>query len=306
MDDRVELGVDLLDAGDGSVDQLGRGHRAGAHEVRLVGCVHAGEVVGHEPPPIVAACGLGSSCSSGCPALARPRSPPPCRSPSRMPASSTRTRCVTRCSTHATTRRRSGASASRPCLTPPAIPSGVAASSSSMASPPPRGKPRSMPLRRSRWSTPPSSPPSCGPCPSRWGWRAVKPRPAPTSLPTATGPWCGVWQPTCRSRPATISPSTPRDRSRRWRRSRSDTSKNPLSRLSAMLPDYATYDEAIGLDWYDVDPNLRLILDRLLPEPGERALAEELVAEYGPLVGGPIARRAEVTDKNGPVLQRWD
>src|SRR3954452_24812119 len=73
-----------------------------------------------------------------------------------------------------------------------------------------------------------------------------------------------------------------------------------------MLPDYATYDEAMGLDWHAVDPNLRFTLDRLLPDPGDRALAEELVAEYGPLVGGPIARRAEVTDKNGPVLQRWD
>src|SRR5947209_12331704 len=73
-----------------------------------------------------------------------------------------------------------------------------------------------------------------------------------------------------------------------------------------MLPDYATYDEAVGLDWYEVDPNLRLVLDRLLPDTGERAFAEELVAEYGPLVGGPIAKRAEITDKSGPVLQRWD
>ena len=73
-----------------------------------------------------------------------------------------------------------------------------------------------------------------------------------------------------------------------------------------MLPDYATYDEAIGLDWYEVDPNLRFTLDRLLPDAADRALAEGLVAEYGPLVGGPIARRAEVTDKNGPVLGRWD
>jgi len=73
-----------------------------------------------------------------------------------------------------------------------------------------------------------------------------------------------------------------------------------------MLPDYASYDEAIGLDWYEVDPNLRFTLDRLLPEPEERGFAEEVVAEYGPLVGGPIARRAEITDKNGPVLERWD
>ncbi len=73
-----------------------------------------------------------------------------------------------------------------------------------------------------------------------------------------------------------------------------------------MLPDYATYDEAMGLDWYAVDPNLRFTLDRLLPDADERAFAEEMVAEYGPLVGGPIARRAEITDKKGPVLDRWD
>ena len=46
-----------------------------------------------------------------------------------------------------------------------------------------------------------------------------------------------------------------------------------------MLPDYASYDEAIGLDWYEVDPNLRFTLDRLLPEPEERGFAEEVVAE---------------------------
>ncbi|MCU1450885.1 MAG: acyl-CoA dehydrogenase domain protein [Acidimicrobiales bacterium] len=73
-----------------------------------------------------------------------------------------------------------------------------------------------------------------------------------------------------------------------------------------MLPDYATYDEAVGLDWYEVDPNLRFTLDRLLPDAADRSVAEELVAEYGPLVGGPIARRAEETDKNGPALRRWD
>ncbi len=73
-----------------------------------------------------------------------------------------------------------------------------------------------------------------------------------------------------------------------------------------MLPDYASYDEAVGLDWYEVDPNLRFILDRLLPDPSERAFAEEVVGEYGPLVGRSIAPRAEITDKNGPVLERYD
>src|SRR5438128_1983089 len=73
-----------------------------------------------------------------------------------------------------------------------------------------------------------------------------------------------------------------------------------------MLPDYASYDEGIGLDWYALDPNLRLLLDRLLPDQADRALAEELAVEYGPLVGGPIARRAEETDKHGPALRNYD
>jgi hypothetical protein len=73
-----------------------------------------------------------------------------------------------------------------------------------------------------------------------------------------------------------------------------------------MLPDYASWGEAIGLDWYAVDPNLRLLLDRHLPDPDDRAFAEEHVARYGSLVGGPIARRAEITDRHGPVLERYD
>ena len=73
-----------------------------------------------------------------------------------------------------------------------------------------------------------------------------------------------------------------------------------------MLPDYASWGEAIGLDWYEVDPNLRLLLDRLLPDADDRAFAEDHVATYGELCGGAIARRAEITDRNGPVLERYD
>ena len=73
-----------------------------------------------------------------------------------------------------------------------------------------------------------------------------------------------------------------------------------------MLSDYASYENGIGLDWYALDPNLRALLDRLLPDPDDRAFAEQHVAEYGVLCGGPLARRAEVTDKHGPVLRRYD
>jgi acyl-CoA dehydrogenase len=73
-----------------------------------------------------------------------------------------------------------------------------------------------------------------------------------------------------------------------------------------MLPDYAEYEQAAGLDWYEMDPNLRFLLDQFLPEPHERAFAEEHVGRFGSLVGKVIAPRAEETDKHGPVLRRYD
>ena len=73
-----------------------------------------------------------------------------------------------------------------------------------------------------------------------------------------------------------------------------------------MLPDYASHDGAIGLDWYAADPNLSLLLDRHLPDARDRAFAEEHVGRYGALCGGPLARRAELTDKHGPALVRYD
>src|SRR6202035_1663193 len=73
-----------------------------------------------------------------------------------------------------------------------------------------------------------------------------------------------------------------------------------------MLPDYAEFDQAAGLDWYRVDPNLSFLLDRYLPDPADRAFAEEHVGRFGALVGQVIAPRAEVTDKHGPVLRRYD
>jgi acyl-CoA dehydrogenase len=73
-----------------------------------------------------------------------------------------------------------------------------------------------------------------------------------------------------------------------------------------MLPDYAEYDQAIGLDWYRLDPNLSFLLDHYLPDPGERAFAEDHVGRYGVMVGTQLAARAEETDRHGPVLERYD
>lgn len=78
--------------------------------------------------------------------------------------------------------------------------------------------------------------------------------------------------------------------------------------MTVVLPDYAEFDDAVGLDWYAVDPNLAFLLDRLLPDPGDRAFAEEHVRTFGVLCGGDVARRADVTDRHPPVLvgrDRW-
>lgn len=76
--------------------------------------------------------------------------------------------------------------------------------------------------------------------------------------------------------------------------------------MQGVLADYAEYDQAIGLDWYQLDPNLSSLLDRHLPDPADRKLAEEHVAQYGELVGKVLAPRAEVTDAHGPILNRYD
>ncbi len=73
-----------------------------------------------------------------------------------------------------------------------------------------------------------------------------------------------------------------------------------------MLPDYAEYEQAVGLDWYELDPNLRFLLDRFLPDQEDRRFAEEHVGRFGALVGKVIAPRADTTDKHGPVLERYD
>ncbi len=68
---------------------------------------------------------------------------------------------------------------------------------------------------------------------------------------------------------------------------------------------YEEMKEAVGLNWYTVDPNLRFQMDRFVA-PEDRAWVEEKLRAMGALIGGPVAANAEITDKNGPRLERWD
>lgn len=69
--------------------------------------------------------------------------------------------------------------------------------------------------------------------------------------------------------------------------------------------DYTTVESAIGLNWYDADPNLRQLVERLaLPE--DRAFAEQQLRNMGGVIGGPVAARAEITDKHPPRLEKYD
>jgi alkylation response protein AidB-like acyl-CoA dehydrogenase len=74
--------------------------------------------------------------------------------------------------------------------------------------------------------------------------------------------------------------------------------------VRAMI-EYGEFERAIGLNWYAVDPNLGMLMDRLL-DPADRAWAEEHLQRLGALCGGPLAERAEILDKHPPRLERYD
>ncbi|GLZ08455.1 DNA alkylation response protein [Actinomadura sp. NBRC 104412] len=70
---------------------------------------------------------------------------------------------------------------------------------------------------------------------------------------------------------------------------------------------YATerYQGAVGLNWYTSDPTLRFLMRRHLGADG-LAWAEPRLTELGALMGGPVARWAEETDRNPPRLEKYD
>lgn len=69
--------------------------------------------------------------------------------------------------------------------------------------------------------------------------------------------------------------------------------------------DYAEYERAIGLNWYETDPDLQDTIRRYVPSE-TFSIADERLRDMGALFGGEIAARAEVTDRNPPRLERFD
>lgn len=69
--------------------------------------------------------------------------------------------------------------------------------------------------------------------------------------------------------------------------------------------DYAALDSAVGLNWYEVDPGLRERVAADCP-PEDRQWADAKLASFGELVGGRIARNADIIDACPPQLARWD
>ncbi len=70
---------------------------------------------------------------------------------------------------------------------------------------------------------------------------------------------------------------------------------------------YATerYLGAIGMNWYRCDPTLQAIMRRHLGPDG-LAWAEPHLERVGALMGGAVAERAELTDKDPPRLEKYD
>ncbi|MGD1240134.1 acyl-CoA dehydrogenase family protein [Mycobacterium seoulense] len=65
------------------------------------------------------------------------------------------------------------------------------------------------------------------------------------------------------------------------------------------------YRGAVGLNWYLTDPTLQFTMAYYL-QPEELTVVEPHLVRMGELMGGPVARWAEETDRNPPRLERYD
>jgi acyl-CoA dehydrogenase len=70
---------------------------------------------------------------------------------------------------------------------------------------------------------------------------------------------------------------------------------------------YATerYAGAVGRNWYAADPSLQFLMRRYLGADG-LTWATPHLERIGALMGGPIAQRAEETDRHPPRLEKYD
>jgi acyl-CoA dehydrogenase len=85
----------------------------------------------------------------------------------------------------------------------------------------------------------------------------------------------------------------------------------PVDRLPFGTPeksrryDSARFRGAVGLNWYRCDPTLQFLM-RVHLGPDGLGWATPHLERAGALMGGPIAERAEETDRNPPRLERYD
>src|SRR5271157_2207432 len=91
----------------------------------------------------------------------------------------------------------------------------------------------------------------------------------------------------------------------------SDYDLEAVDRLPFSTPEksrrYQTdnYRGAAGLNWYLTDPSLQFTMAYYL-QSDELAVVEPHLTRIGELMGGPVARWAEETDRNPPRLERYD
>jgi alkylation response protein AidB-like acyl-CoA dehydrogenase len=69
--------------------------------------------------------------------------------------------------------------------------------------------------------------------------------------------------------------------------------------------DYATFESAIGQNWYDLDPDLQARVRRDCP-PEDLDWADTKLREFGGLVGERVAPNSEIVDAHPPELVRYD
>jgi alkylation response protein AidB-like acyl-CoA dehydrogenase len=69
--------------------------------------------------------------------------------------------------------------------------------------------------------------------------------------------------------------------------------------------DTDNYRGAVGRNWYVTDPTLQFTMAYYL-RPDELSVVEPHLTSIGALMGGPVARWADETDRNPPRLERYD